>query len=189
MGSLVSAEVEWVWGLSALTGFPSTVRAMRCLLFWAWSVCHFPSQRVLEALGSYVAVILPAPLLTWNKTWTKQTLGWVFLLRATVFFALDLSQKTKKPWSTEHWWIVLRVEHLIWFWKHAARTIRNKQEWGKISSSRTWAHSSEISASFSRHCGHFWEFVVWQAEHWQNLRTIAHWPQTTDLYNIPLTLL
>lgn len=127
MGSLVSAEVEWVWGLSALTGFPSTVRAMRCLLFWARSVCHFPSQRVLEALGSYVAVILPAPLLTWNKTWTKQTLGWVFLLRTTVFFALDLSQKTKKTWSTEHWWIVLRVEHLIGFWKHAARTMRNKR--------------------------------------------------------------
>lgn len=67
MGSSVSHVLERALGLSAWLRSPSTTSSTLWRSFLATTVCQLPSQKP-SPLGACSAVILPAPLSTWNSS-------------------------------------------------------------------------------------------------------------------------
>lgn len=67
MGSFVSHVLERALGLSAWLSSPSTTSSTLWRSFLATTVCQRPSQKPSPS-GVCSAVILPAPLSTWNNS-------------------------------------------------------------------------------------------------------------------------
>lgn len=104
MGSLVSHVLERALGLSAWLCVPSTTSSALWRSFLATTVCQRPSQKPSPA-GACSAVILPAPLSTWNNSCQRKQEKWI-----SEFIHFFWSLRLSLPGQDD--WILLDVMYL-----------------------------------------------------------------------------